>query len=73
MRDLLTCMEDWLLKNRTDGGAYSLLSALTTETLKRADSPDPGQREFDAEALAPAAGGPGEFESAKRWRIRSDR
>jgi hypothetical protein len=67
MRELLDCLQDWLLRNRADGGAYSLLAALTSETLKRADSADPAQREFDAEALAPAAGGPGDFESAKRW------
>jgi hypothetical protein len=67
MRELLDCLHDWLVSNRADGGAYSLLAALTGETLKRADSPDPVQREFDAEALAPAAGGPGDFEAAKRW------
>ena len=67
MKELLICLQDWLTKNRTDGIAYALLCALTTETLKRADSPDPGQREFDAESLAPAAGGPSEFDSAKRW------
>lgn len=67
MRDLLNCLQDWLTGNRADGSAYSLLCALASETLKRADSPDPGQREFDAEALAPAAGGPADFESAKRW------
>ena len=67
MKSLLNCLQDWLTKNRSDGSAYSLLSALTTETLKRADSADPDQREFDAEALAPAAGGPSDFETAKRW------
>lgn len=67
MKTLLTCLQDWLTRNRGDGGAYSLLCALTTETLKRADSTDPGQREFDAADLAPAAGGPVDFEEAKRW------
>jgi len=67
MKTLLTCLQDWLTCNRTAGGAYSLLHALTTETIKRADSTDPGQREFDAEDLAPAAGGPASFEDAKRW------
>ncbi len=67
MRDLLNCLQDWLTKNRADGGAYTLLCALTEETLKRADSPDLSQREFDAAGLAPAAGGPDDFEAAKRW------
>lgn len=67
MRELLNCLQDWLTRHRADGSAYSLLCALTAETLKRVGSPDPGQREFDAEALAPAAGGPLDFEAAKRW------
>lgn len=52
---------------RSQQGRYSLMLALASETLKRVDSADPAQREFDAEALAPAAGGPGDFEAAKRW------
>lgn len=67
MKSLLNCLQDWLTENRADGSAYLLFLALTTETLKRTDSPDPDQREFDAEALAPAAGGPDDFETAKRW------
>ena len=67
MKSLLNCLQDWLTENRSDGSAYSLLLAITTETLKRTDSPDADQREFDAEALTPAAGGPGDFETAKRW------
>lgn len=67
MREQLECLKDWLQRNRADGSAYSLFVALTVESLKRADSADPAQREFDAEALAPAAGGPVDFESAKRW------
>lgn len=67
MRELLDCLDDWLQRNRCDGVAFSLFAALTRETLKRAGSTDPAQREFDAGALAPAAGGPGDFESAKRW------
>lgn len=67
MRELLECLQGWLLGDRADGSAYSLLSALTRETLKRVDSADPAQREFDAEALAHAAGRPVDFEAAKRW------
>ena len=67
MRELLNCLQDWLIRNRADGSAYSLMVALASETMKRVESADPAQREFDAEALAPAAGGPGDFEAAKRW------
>lgn len=67
MKPLLESLQDWLAKNRADVGAYSLLAALTAETLKRVDSPDPSQREFDAEALSVAAGGPDGFDAAKRW------
>lgn len=67
MKPLLDCLQDWLAKNRSDVGAYSLLAALTSETLKRVGSSDPSQREFDAEALSAAAGGPDGFDAAKRW------
>ena len=67
MRELVECLQAWLADNRADGNAYALLVALAGETLKRADSADPAQREFDAEALAVAAEGPTGFEAAKRW------
>lgn len=67
MRELVECLQAWLDANRADGNAYALLVALTSETLKRADSADPAQREFDAEDLAAAAGGPAGFDAAKRW------
>ena len=69
MRALVGCLSDWLKSHREDAGAYSLLVALTHETLKRADSPIPSQREFDAQDLAAAAGRPeaNDFDASKRW------
>lgn len=69
MRALVECLDDWLRKNRADGSAYSLLLALTRETLKRAGSEDPAQREFDAQQLAAAAERPDadDFDASKRW------
>jgi hypothetical protein len=49
MRALVGCLNDRLVSHREDAGAYSLLVALTQETLKRSDSPNPSQREFDAQ------------------------
>lgn len=73
MRQLVECMIEWLAGHRSDANAHSLLLALTQETLKRADSPDPAQREFDAQALAAAAGRHEavDFEASKRWVERS--
>ncbi len=69
MRALVDCLNDWLAGHREDAGAYSLLIALTQETLKRVDSPSAAQREFDAQDLASAAGRPeaDDFDASKRW------
>lgn len=69
MRALVVCLSDWLTSHREDAGAYLLLAALTQETLKRADSQSPSQREFDAQDLAAAAGRPeaNDFDASKRW------
>lgn len=69
MRELVECLRDWLAANRADGSAYTLLLALTTETLKRVGSNDAGQREFDAQQLAAAAERKeaDDFEASKRW------
>lgn len=69
MRELVECLRGWLAANRADGSAYTLLLALTTETLKRVGSNDAGQREFDAQQLAAAAERKEaeDFEAAKRW------
>ena len=65
----MNCLNDWLAGHREDAGAYSLLVALTLETLKRVDSPSPSQREFDAQDLAAAVGRPeaNDFDASKRW------
>jgi hypothetical protein len=68
MRDLIECFKDWLDSSRSDANAHTLLSALTQETLKRCESADPAQREFDAHELAQAAGLPDcdDFEASKQ-------
>jgi hypothetical protein len=74
MRELVECFQEWLALRRTDANAYSLCVGLAAETLKRADSSDPGQREFDAQDLAAAAGRTeaDDFEASKRWVDRAD-
>lgn len=67
MRELVACLLQWLEANREDVRAHSLWRALAAETLKRSDSADPAQREFDAEELAEAVGKAVGFEAAKRW------
>lgn len=69
MRELVECLREWLSKNRSDGSAYSLLTALAAETLKKLASNDPAQREFDAQQLAAAAdrAEANDFDASKRW------
>jgi len=69
MRSLVECLIDWLAGQRSELIAHSLLQALAQETLKRADSADPAQREFDAQELAAAASRAesADFDAAKRW------
>lgn len=67
MRELVASLLTWLEVNRDDVRAYQVLAALARETLKRADSPDPSQREFDAEQLAQALDRSDGFAAAKRW------
>lgn len=67
MRGLVQCLLQWLAVDREDLRAHTLLRVLATETLKRADSADAEQREFDAEQLAEACGKSDGFEAAKRW------
>lgn len=67
--ELLRCLSGWLQTEREDVGAYSLLVALTSESLKTAKRTDPALWEFDAQALAMAAERPeaDQFLAAKRW------
>jgi hypothetical protein len=69
MREQLEVFHAWLAANRDDTAAYTALVALTKETLKRADSDDQSQREFDARDLAQAAEGDeaSDFDASKRW------
>ena len=69
MKALVETLIVWLDANRNDANAYSLLRALATETMKRIDSDDPVQREFDAQGLVAACrrSEADDFEAAKRW------
>jgi hypothetical protein len=69
MRKQLEVFHGWLAANRDDTSAYTALLALTRESLKRADSDDPSQREFDAQDLALAAerDEASDFDASKRW------
>ncbi|UCU95216.1 hypothetical protein [Hydrogenophaga taeniospiralis] len=74
MKQQLECLIDWLDQTHANSSARVALRALATESLKRSDSPDPGQRRFDAEAIALAAD-PSRgwsFDSAKRWLTRAE-
>ncbi|MBE2263422.1 MAG: hypothetical protein IAE92_11820, partial [Burkholderiaceae bacterium] len=69
MKAKIQCLIDWLGENRSDSQAWQILFALASETLKRADSADPAQREFDVLGIAQAChdGRDWDYESAKRW------
>lgn len=69
MKELVQCFLAWLFAEPVAGNAWKILDALARETLKRADSADAEQREFDVAALAEICR-PGEgldYESAKKW------
>lgn len=69
MKELVECFIAWLQAEPATNNAWKILDALARETLKRVDSPDPEQREFDAAQLA-EVGRPGEvldYENAKKW------
>lgn len=74
MKPLVQSLIDWLDQNRSDVHAHQILRALAEETRKRADSPDRGQREFDALQIAEAADPDSNwnYEAAKRWLTRAD-
>lgn len=69
MKELVQCFIAWLVAEPTANNASKILGALAQETLKRADSPDPEQREFDAVALVEVcrAGEELDYETAKKW------
>lgn len=69
MKKLVECFIAWLQAEPATNNAWKILDALARETLKRVESPDPEQREFDAAWLADVCR-PGEvldYESAKKW------
>lgn len=74
MRELVATLIDWLRSIPSEANAHQLALALAEETRKRVDSPDPAQREFDAQQLAEAAGYNAEdsFDRAKRWVSRAE-
>lgn len=69
MKELVQCFITWLAAEPTTNNASKILGALARETLKRADSLDPEQREFDAIALVEACrtGEDLDYEKAKKW------
>ena len=73
MKAKLQCLIDWLGENRADAQAWQILYALANETLKRVESADPTQREFDvldiAQACQPERGW--DYDAAKRWFTRA--
>jgi hypothetical protein len=69
MKELVECFIAWLQAEPATNNAWKILNALARETLKRVDSPDPEQREFDAAQLAEVCR-PEEvldYENAKKW------
>ena len=69
MKAKLRCLIDWLEENRADAQAWQILYALASETLKRVDSLDAAQREFDVLEIAQACQPERQrdFDAAKRW------
>lgn len=61
MKQLVLCLIDWVDQLHASGRGPAALRALASETLKRVDSPDSDQRQFDAMDLAQAA------EPSKEW------
>nr|WP_315496890.1 hypothetical protein [uncultured Rhodoferax sp.] len=69
MKELVECFIAWLQAEPATNNAWKILDALARETLKRVESPDAEQREFDAAQLAEVCR-PGEvldYENAKKW------
>lgn len=68
MKALLECLRDWLNAQHDDVNARHLAIALAEETIKRADSVDATQRDFDAQELAAACNWSeaNNFDAAKR-------
>lgn len=74
MKQLVQCLIDWIDQLHASGQATSAVRALASETLKRADSPLPEQRQFDALDLAQAADTTKtwDYDLAKQWLSRAN-
>lgn len=74
MKALVDCFIAWLKSEPSGNNAWKIAYVLAQETLKRIDSPDPEQREFDVLDIAIACK-PDEswdHESAKAWFTRAN-
>lgn len=69
MKQLVLCLIDWVDQLHASGRGPAALRALASETLKRVESPDSEQRQFDAIDLAQAAepGKEWDYDQAKQW------
>jgi hypothetical protein len=74
MKQLVQCLIDWIDQLHASGQAASAVRALASETMKRADSPQPDQRQFDALDLAQAADTTKtwDYDLAKQWLNRAN-
>lgn len=69
MKELLECFIAWLKSEPSTNNAWKILDALALDTLRRADSPDAGQREFDVMWLAEVCRPSDklDYDASKKW------
>lgn len=74
MKQLVQCLIDWIDQLHASGQATAAIRALASETLKRVESQDPLQRQFDALDLAQAADETKswDYDLAKQWLSRAN-
>lgn len=74
MKHLVQTLIEWLDQLGASGNAATALRALASETLKRIDSTDPEQRQFNALdlALAVEPDKQWDYDQAKQWLARAD-
>jgi hypothetical protein len=74
MKELVECFIAWLKAEPSGNNAWKITCALAQETLKRIDSPDPEQREFDVVDIAMACNSntARDHDSAKTWFARAN-
>jgi hypothetical protein len=73
MKQLVQCLIEWIDQLHASAQAAVAIRALASETLKRIDSADPQQRQFDALELAEAADPTKQwdYDLAKQWLSRA--